>query len=302
MAMKYIATDSRAFSELIRGGYLYIDKTENIYKLIRKGAPSKFWFLSRPRRFGKSLTIDTLYNLLRGNKELFKGTYIYDKYEFESFPVIRLNMIFINEHDRDSIRLQLVDLIKKTGVSLDDFQESDDIPSIPSAALASLIEKTRRKYGKMVAILIDEYDYPLMENMHGECFEDVRNELANFYNILKAAIDDIHFCFLTGVTRFPHVSIFSKLNNLTDISNDPEFAALCGYTDDEVDRYFAPYMEKYFEDNDIQSDEEKKAFRKNIKDYYNGYCFSDDVNTTVYNPVSLGSFFNGGCVFKNYWI
>ena len=107
---------------------------------------------------------------------------------------------------------------------------------------------------------------------------------------------------LTGVTRFQHVSIFSKLNNLTDISTDPEYAAICGYTDSEIDHYFAPYMEKYFSDNNIADDEEKKAFRTRIKEFYDGYRFSFDNAVTMYNPVSVGRFFIGGCRFRNFWI
>ena len=108
--LKYIATDSKSFRELIEGGYLYIDKTEFLYKMLRKGSPSKYWFLSRPRRFGKRLLIDTLENIFKGNRELFKGTYIYDNYDFEEHPVIRLNMINVNKHDEKTVSLQMMKL------------------------------------------------------------------------------------------------------------------------------------------------------------------------------------------------
>ena len=278
--LKYIATDSKSFRELIEGGYLYVDKTEYLYNLLRKGSPSKYWFLSRPRRFGKSLLIDTLENIFRGNRELFQGTYIYDNYDFEEHPVIRLNMINVNKHDEKTVSLQMMKQIENIGI----------------------IRAVYIRYGKKVVVLVDEYDYPLLENVNGESFEAIRDELATFYNILKAEEENICFCFLTGVTRFQHVSIFSKLNNLTDISTDPEYAAICGYTDSEIDHYFAPYMEKYFSDNNIADDEEKKAFRTRIKEFYDGYRFSFDNAVTMYNPVSVGRFFIGGCRFRNFWI
>ena len=300
--LKYIATDSKSFRELIEGGYLYIDKTEYLYKMLRKGSPSKYWFLSRPRRFGKSLLIDTLENIFKGNRELFKGTYIYDSYDFEEHPVIRLNMINVNKHDEKTVSLQMMKQIENIGKALNVYDEMDLSVPTSSDYLSSLIRAVCGRYGKKVVVLVDEYDYPLLENVNGESFEAIRDELATFYNILKAEEENICFCFLTGVTRFQHVSIFSKLNNLTDISTDPEYAAICGYTDTELDRYFAPYMEKYFSDNNIADDEEKKAFRTRMKEFYDGYRFSFDNAVTMYNPVSVGRFFIGGCRFRNFWI
>ena len=300
--LKYIATDSKSFRELIEGGYLYIDKTEYLYKMLRKGSPSKYWFLSRPRRFGKSLLIDTLENIFKGNRELFKGTYIYDSYDFEEHPVIRLNMINVNKHDEKTVSLQMMKQIENIGKALNVYDEMDLSVPTSSDYLSSLIRAVCGRYGKKVVVLVDEYDYPLMENIHGDALDEIRDELATFYNIFKAEEENICFCFLTGVTRFQHVSIFSKLNNLTDISTDPEYAAICGYTDSEIDHYFAPYMEKYFSENNIADDGEKKAFRTRIKEFYDGYRFSFDNPVTMYNPVSIGRFFIGGCRFRNYWI
>ena len=301
--LKYIATDSKSFRELIEGGYLYIDKTEYLYKMLRKGSPSKYWFLSRPRRFGKSLLIDTLENIFKGNRELFKGTYIYDNYDFEEHPVIRLNMSltpFSNEREMLSnlYVMQICDIARKYGIEAEISRESS-----PAVWLHVLIAGLYRKYGKTVVVLVDEYDNCLLNAVKDEkLFERIRDLLAGFYEVLKTDGDYLRFCFLTGVTRFQHVSIFSKLNNLTDISTDPEYAAICGYTDDEIDHYFAPYMEKYFSDNNVADDEEKKAFRTRIKEFYDGYRFSFDNAVTMYNPVSVGRFFIGGCRFRNYWI
>ena len=178
--------------------------------------------------------------------------------------------------------------------------DKDDSPAV---WLDGIITGLYRRYGKAVAVLVDEYDNCLLNAVKDEkLFERLRDLLAGFYEVLKTDGDYLRFCFLTGVTRFQHVSIFSKLNNLTDISTDPEYAAICGYTDTELDRYFAPYMEKYFSDNNIADDEEKKAFRARMKEFYDGYRFSFDSPVTMYNPVSVGRFFIGGCRFRNFWI
>ena len=197
--LKYIATDSKSFRELIEGGYLYIDKTEYLYNLLRKGSPSKYWFLSRPRRFGKSLLIDTLENIFRGNRELFQGTYIYDSYDFEEHPVIRLNMINVNKHDEKTVSLQMMKQIENIGKALNVYDEMDLSVPTSSDYLSSLIRAVCIRYGKKVVVLVDEYDYPLLENVNGESFEAIRDELATFYNILKAEEENICFCFLTGV-------------------------------------------------------------------------------------------------------
>lgn len=146
-------------------------------------------------------------------------------------------------------------------------------------------------------MLVDEYDYPLIENMRNEHFIAIRDELANFYNILKAEDENLRFCFLTGVTRFQHVSIFSKLNNLVDISDSPEYASICGYTDEEIDEYFGPYIKEY-----LPAGNNEETFREKIRKYYDGYRFSTKCKTKLYNPLSIGLFFAGGCSFDNFWI
>ena len=172
----------------------------------------------------------------------------------------------------------------------------------PSSWLRYLIDRLSWKYGKKVVVLIDEFDYPLLDSLNNDIYNDIKVRIDSFYGVLKPSLDSIRSCFITGITRFQHVSIFSKLNNLIDISSSPEYAALCGYTDEELDYYFAPYIEKYYEDNNIEGNEEREAFRKSIKDYYDGYRFSIRNDVTMYNPVSIGKFFNGGCSFDNFWI
>ena len=301
--LKYIATDSKSFRELIEGGYLYIDKTEYLYKLLRKGSPSRYWFLSRPRRFGKSLLIDTLENIFKGNKELFNGTYIYDNYDFEEHPVIRFSMNDLRASSNEVNIKLLLDFVMKWASYFDVEDMIDTSIEEPFYYFSNLLRAVCRKTGKKVVVLVDEYDYPLMQSVkEKEKFEEMRDLLQAFYETLKVEENSLRFCFLTGITRFQHVSIFSKLNNLTDISSDPEYAAICGYTDTELDRYFAPYMEKYFSDNNIADDEEEKAFRTHIKEFYDGYRFSEESDVTLYNPVSIGRFFIRGCSFEHFWI
>ena len=247
--------------------------------------------------------VDILYNLFLGNKDLFKGLYIYEEYSFETFPVIRLNLnntaTYSLEAFLDSLKRDVVFPVAKAyGV-----EASFPFDAIsPSSWLNYLISSISEKFGKQVVILIDEYDYPLLDSINNSIFEDIRVRLESFYSVLKARISDIKFCFITGITRFSQVSIFSKLNNLIDMTDRAEYAAICGYTDDELDLYFSSYFEKYYSDNSIFDRRLQTAFREKVKEYYDGYRFSMDSDVSVYNPVSIGSFFNNDCVFNNFWI
>ena len=301
--LKPISTGNPNLREIIEKGNLYVDKTKYIYNLISSKSVDNIFFLSRPRRFGKSLTVDTLEQIFKGNKELFKGLYIYDKYDFEEYPVIKLRMNVVPTYDLGeflfSLRNDVLMSVARTYGIEEGFPAEG---SSPSSWLRYLIEELSQKYGKKVVILIDEFDYPLLDSLKNDIYDEIKVRIDSFYGVLKPSLDSIRFCFITGVTRFPQVSIFSKLNNLIDISSSPEYAALCGYTDEELDSYFAPYMENYFEKNNITRAEDRKAFRESIKEYYDGYRFSIRSDQSMYNPVSIGRFFNGGCVFDNFWI
>ena len=299
--LKPISTGNPNFSEIIESNSLYIDKTKYIYNLVASKSIDKTYFLSRPHGFGKSLTIDTLEQIFKGNKELFKGLYIYDKYDFKEYPVIRLDMKHVSGQSIESFEETLVSNIILPIAKEYEIDNSCFDLSFRSSAMYDLIRTLKKKYDKPVVVLIDNFDGPIIDGFVNKAKENIRPYLNGFYTIFKALNNEIRFCFLTGETRFTLDSIFSGLNNLTDISNSPEYAALCGYTDEELDYYFAPYIQKYYEDNNIVKQEEREAFRKSIKDYYGGYCFSDDLETTIYNPVSVGMFFNGGCAFRNFW-
>ena len=296
--MKKIAIDTSVLSEIIGQGCIYVDKTRCCLDMIESG---KFFFLARPRRFGKSLMVDTLANILQGNRKLFEGTYIWDKYAFEPCPVLRFSMNDLRAGSYDvNVRLLMSSIASKAeefGIPLDTSVEE------PFFHFAQLIRGVSKKYGRQVAVLIDEYDYPLMDSVADlSRFVKMRDMLSSFYETLKVEEASVRFCFITGITRFPHVSIFSKLNNLIDITNDPKYASICGYSDDELDTYFGPYVEKHFSDSAISDEEGRRAFRQTIKEYYDGYRFCVEDDVTLYNPVSVGKFFMNGCVFRNYWI
>lgn len=296
--LKRIAIDTSSLDNIIKNNCIYVDKTEYCLRMMDLG---KFFFLSRPRRFGKSLIVDTLSNIFSGNKELFKNTYIYDKYKFESYPVLRFNM---NNLRADSPAINVKLLLRDLYDKADDFSVVlDKSIEEPFYCFTQLLRAIKRKTGLPSVVLVDEYDYPMIQaSGKKDDFEKIRNMLSAFYETLKVEEEYVRFCFITGITRFPHVSLFSKLNNLIDITNDAKFASVCGYTDDELSIYFAQYIEKYFEDNGFASEEKKKVFLSQIKEYYDGYCFSIESKERLYNPVSIGKFFSSGCSFKNYWI
>jgi len=277
--MKKLPVGIQTFSEIINEGYLYIDKTGIAYSLIDR---FKYVFLSRPRRFGKSLFLDTLKNIFEGNRELFRGLLIEEQWNWEvKYPVIKINF-------GGGIRSQEI-LRKKLFYILNDNQERLDITCVekedPSQCFAELIKKASQKYHQKVVILIDEYDKPILDNIENipEALL-IRDGLREFYTNIKDNDEYLRFAFLTGVSKFAKVSIFSGLNNLEDISLNPAFGNVCGYTQLDLDTTFAPYLEGV--------DMEK------VKQWYNGYNFLGD---TVYNPFDILLFIKNKHRFKNYW-
>jgi len=285
-----ITTSNYTFEDTIRGNYLYVDKTDFFHQLVdeEKG----FYFLSRPRRFGKSLSVSILKNIFKGNRELFKGLKIYDMpYDWKSYPVINLN---ISKADCSSagqlnrgLCIILHDNARELGIELSSETKSGYL-------FGELIDKAK-DIGKVV-ILIDEYDKPLVENIYAPHIEEVRQVLENFYINIKASDEHLRFVFMTGVTKFSKVSVFSKLNNLRDITMSGAFATMYGYTQDEAEHYFGNRMDDLADKNKI----DKAEYREKIQKWYNGFRFHKDAQT-VYNPVSLGMFFNEDGEFSNYW-
>ena len=294
--VKGITTSSSSFEQFIRGDMLYVDKTSYIYKIVKNPARN-FYFISRPRRFGKSLFCATLESLFKGEKELFKGLYINDRYDFKPYPVLRFDLNNMPLLDIDGF---ISDLRYKVESAVEGYPLEFRENEAPSTMLSRTIDTLYREYGEVV-IIIDEYDAPLTSTLSNpEMAEKIRSVLNSFYATLKNKAAKIRFCFLTGVVKLSNLSIFSAMNNLVDLSMDKEFAGAFGYTDEELDEYFGDGIDEYLEANPGVY-ESREEFRGKIRDYYDGYRFSPKIETRVYNPVSIGFFFNDGCDFNNYW-
>ena len=291
--MKELTSSLYDFERLINGNYLYIDKTEYVWEMVRQ--PYACYFLSRPRRFGKSLLVSTLKAVFQGKRELFKGLALYDKpYDWQQYPVIHIDLGDCCAHNESGLRRYLADKLRDTaeqfGIKL------SVRPSQLSGSFSRLIAKLASQ-GKQVVVLIDEYDKPILENItRKDDIVAIRDTIAEFYSPLKTQQSYERFVFLTGVSKFCHVSIFSKLNNLTDISMDARFATTLGYTQEEVEKYFAEYIAQ----TEAKQSLPHQQYIDKIKRWYDGFCFEEN-SETVYNPVSLASFFIYSGKFNNYW-
>jgi len=277
--------------DLINNGYLYVDKTEYIYQLVK--IPKGEYFFSRPRRFGKSLTVSTLDALFRGKKELFRDLYIYDRYDFEEYPVIHIDFSGADTTSTDTfnewLMLQLKTIAREYGVEPEG--------STPSIRFSEMLRLIYEKSGRGIVILIDEYDNPVTSNIEdAEKAEELRKIMELFFQQIKTNERMFRFIFITGITRLAHLSIFSKLNNLEDISRDESYAGMVGYSEDELQNYFAEYIREGAEHSHMT---EQELLTK-MKYWYDGFCFCPN-GEKVYNPVSIGSFFKKNYAFRNYW-
>jgi hypothetical protein len=259
--------------------YLYIDKTDIALDLISN---YQYVFLSRPCRFGKSLFVDTLKEIFEGNRKLFEGLYIYDKWDWEeSYPVITISW---------GGDMRSVEGVKQTAYNL--FKENQERLGIecnmdidPSSCFRELIRVSYQKYQKPVVILIDEYDKPILDNLDQmEVAIACRELIKSIYIQMKESDKYIKFAFLTGVSKFTKASIFSGVNNLRDISLLPRYGNICGYTQNDIETSFLSYL------NGVDLEE--------LKIWYNGYNFLKD---KIYNPFDILLFIDSSCRFKNYW-
>ena len=281
-----LALGHQEFSELINNNCIYVDKTEDIFKLITSGS---YYFLSRPRRFGKSLLANTIKELFLGNKELFKGLWIYDKWDWgKTYPVIKISFSNI---DYEKLGLQ-----QAISFELDNIANKYNIKLVRNSVATKFKELIEKLSGKtQVAIIIDEYDKPIIDYLDKiEKAEENRNILKNFYSVLKDADKYLRFIFITGVSKFSQVSIFSDLNNLIDITIDKNYPQIVGWTQKEIEENFPGYIKRI-------KDTYKNIFPDimlKVKEWYNGYSW--DGFTRVYNPVSLMNFFSKQD-FRNYW-
>ena len=288
---KELTTSTYNFKGMIEGNCLYIDKTEEIYRLVSKHKGQ--FFLSRPRRFGKSLTLSTLESFFKGEKELFKGLYIYDKkLEWKKYPIIRLSMSLVSSTKADELNIKLCRIIDKIA-------KRNKIEIIKDADAASkfqdLIEEMSYQNGNVV-ILIDEYDKPILDNISDtEEVLKIRTFLKGFYGMVKAMEENIRFAFITGVSKFTQVSVFSDLNNLTDITMDQDFATICGFKQDECEKYF----DEWIVENAAKNEMSKADYLEKLRVLYNGIRFSRK-EIKVYNPVSFTKAMEYGN-FDFYW-
>ncbi len=274
--MKRLPIGVSTFEKLLSENYLYVDKTEIIYDLITKG---RFYFLSRPRRFGKSLFISTLKEIYAGNKELFKDLWIGESdYDWEKFPVIYLDFSNLDIDSGDelkvSLSIELEELAEEFGIDVGKYPT-------PGLKLKKLIRTLAKE--KSVVMLIDEYDFPLINNLDNEKIcEANRKVLKNFFSVLKSLDSSLKAIYITGVTKFSKTSLFSGLNNLNDITMDPRASRLLGYTHEEIDTYFSPYVSRFAKN----TERSPQTIIDEMESWYNGYRFSED-SVKVFNPFSV---------------
>ncbi|MDR1657798.1 MAG: AAA family ATPase, partial [Deltaproteobacteria bacterium] len=258
--------------EITNKVYIYADKTELLYNLLQTDSP---YFLSRPRRFGKSLLVDTLDNILRGRRELFEGLHIYkSNYEWKPYPVIRLNLASIDttnvERVESGLIFRLTEIAKAEKLSLSGTYSTE--------IFTSLFTELHNKYNRKVAVLIDEYDAPILSELgNPQLADNIRKCLRIFYLVLKDIETFRGFTFITGVTKFAQASIFSALNNLVDITLDDQYASICGFTEAEFNSLFPEYMEAMLESLKAAGtrppEETLTDLKQSITDWYDSYTW-----------------------------
>ena len=278
------------FRKIREGGYVYVDKTALIWQLIASGC---YYFLSRPRRFGKSLLLSTIAAYFSGKQALFKGLAIAEKTaEWHAHPVLHLDLGGQNYADEASLNEVL-------NVRLNEWEKrygKGDDETSPALRFGGVIRRAVERTGRQVVILVDEYDKPLLESAGNEALQEhYRNTLRAFYFNLKSCDAAIKFALLTGVTKFSKLSVFSDLNNLNDISMQREYGALCGITESELEQYFAAGIAELAQRNDLSVSEA----RARLKKQYDGYLFHPKAEH-VYNPFSLLNAFNKN-ELGDYW-
>ena len=288
--LKRLPLGIQTFSEVIDLDCFYVDKTEYIWNMIHL---SKYIFLSRPRRFGKSLLVSTLQAYFEGRKDLFKGLFIETvEKEWTEYPVLRFDMSSGKHMEKEQLErylsMRLVEYEVKYGITNPATDNND--------RLTALIQAAYQKTGKKVVVLIDEYDAPLLDVVHEEkSLPVLRNVMRNFYSPLKASDPYLQFVFLTGITKFSQLSIFSELNNLKNISMLPDYAGVCGITLDEMLTAMSDYIDDFAEAQEITREEAIDG----LKQQYDGYHFTWP-SPDIFNPYSLLNAFQDHD-YTNYW-
>ena len=279
-----IAQDTADFRELREKGYIYVDKTEQLYRLANGiDIGGKLFFISRPRRFGKSLMLSTLECLFRGQRELFKGLAI-DKldYDWAEYPVLHFNFGTMKVETLELFTQQFVERVSRSIEAAGGIYN----PAVtPDTNFADAIQKLAKERGKPVVVLIDEYDAPVGAALDDiEKAKAIRAKLSAFYGEIKNNAAAIRFMMMTGVTKFTQLSVFSALNNLNNLTLDDRYATLLGYTDDELTTYFEPAMRRHATVMGLSYED----YREKLRWWYNGYRFARWNTTKVYNPCAIG--------------
>ena len=281
------------FYFLRTANYLYIDKTSYVYQMLTSGG--QYYFLARPRRFGKSLLVSTLYEALIGNKALFEGLALGNSdYDWQPHGVIKLDLSALGISDANTLKSGINYVLTEI---IDQYELKITIDfSNPSIVLQQVICTLHEKFGR-VAILIDEYDSPILHTMdHLQQATEIRDSLKSIFRTIKDLGALINFVFITGIVSFPKKDLFSDLNDLQILTLDPQYGAICGYTDTEIDMYFSPYLTKWAQENNTESE----TIRERLKFWYSGYIFST-ATIAIYNPFTLNNAVDH-CAFQNFWI
>ena len=280
----------QTFSEIIRGGCVYVDKTDLVWQLAHY---AKFIFMSRPRRFGKSLLTSTLNSYFSGERELFEGLKIMElEQEWEQYPVLHFDLSGTKHAGVQGVKDELGRLVKE----YEKIYGRDEAETTPGMRFAGLVNRAFEQTGKQVAVIIDEYDAPLLDVLHEDTrLKEMREVMQEFYQRLKMLEPKIKFCFITGITKFSQLSIFSTINNLKNVTMLPRFSAICGITEQEVKDVF---KEEIIQMAAAYKCEPEEMFQR-IKLRYDGYHFSE-VSDDIYNPFSLLNAF-ADLKLDNYW-
>lgn len=280
----------QSFEEIRNSDYVYVDKTTLIYQMVSKG---KYYFLSRPRRFGKSLLVSTMEAYFSGRKDLFEGLAMESlEKDWTEYPVLHLDLTGSSYTDISHLKVSLDQYLRKWKSLYDVAPMSEDL----SSRFKDIIDAAYLKTGQKVVILIDEYEKPIIDNIDNpELMEQFRRELQGFYSVIKGKDNAIRFAFLTGVTKLGKMSIFSGLNNLNDISMDARYADICGISEDELKSTFGESVEELARANELSVGD---CYKK-LAQMYDGYHFTEN-SVGIYNPFSLLNTFNSG-KFRMYW-
>ena len=282
--MQNLPVGISTLAQIRQNDFAYVDKTQHVVRLAHQG---KYYFLSRPRRFGKSLLVDTLKQAFMGRRELFEGLYLQDNWDWSvEHPVIHLSFSEGTVHDRASLDQKIHECLDAHY----EYYQCQTRYDYVSGRFSDLISQLAEQRGQRVVVLVDEYDKPILDNITDtEHATQLREGLKNLYSVIKGQDANLQFVLLTGVSKFSKVSLFSGLNNLEDITLDPQYADLCGYTQAELEHTFADYLQAGNVDLD------------HLKLWYNGYNFAGSAQQTVYNPFDILLFFRRGYAYHPYW-